>query len=112
VNASTGVVTGVAAGTSVINYSVTTTGGCVNTACEHTVVSTTIVSAAASSTPTLYQYRFNSYYTYNYWCRYRTATGLPSGVTAVSNTITISGTPTAAGTFSYSIPLTGWLWNG
>jgi hypothetical protein len=38
-----------------------------------------------------------------------TATGLPSGVTAVfaSNTITISGTPTAAGTFSYSIPLTG-----
>jgi hypothetical protein len=38
-----------------------------------------------------------------------TATGLPSGVTAAfaSNTITISGTPTAAGTFSYSIPLTG-----
>ena len=38
-----------------------------------------------------------------------TATGLPTGVTAswASNTITIGGTPTAAGTFNYSIPLTG-----
>ncbi|MEY3312081.1 MAG: hypothetical protein RL348_1424, partial [Bacteroidota bacterium] len=37
------------------------------------------------------------------------ATGLPAGVTAAwaSNTITISGTPTASGTFNYSIPLTG-----
>ncbi|WP_159691211.1 hypothetical protein, partial [Flavobacterium sp. 9R] len=38
-----------------------------------------------------------------------TATGLPTGVTAswTTNTITISGTPTASGTFNYSIPLTG-----
>ncbi|MDP5049466.1 MAG: fibrobacter succinogenes major paralogous domain-containing protein, partial [Saprospiraceae bacterium] len=37
------------------------------------------------------------------------ATGLPSGVTAAwsANVITISGTPTAAGTFNYTIPLTG-----
>jgi hypothetical protein len=37
------------------------------------------------------------------------ATGLPAGVTPAfaSNTITISGTPTASGTFNYSIPLTG-----
>jgi hypothetical protein len=37
------------------------------------------------------------------------ATGLPAGVSAAfaSNTITISGTPTASGTFNYSIPLTG-----
>jgi uncharacterized protein (TIGR02145 family) len=43
-----------------------------------------------------------------------TATGLPSGVTAAwaSNTITISGTPTVAGTFNYSIPLTGGLGAG
>ena len=35
--------------------------------------------------------------------------GLPAGVSAhwASNTITISGTPTASGTFNYSIPLTG-----
>jgi hypothetical protein len=38
-----------------------------------------------------------------------TAIGLPAGVTAswASNTITISGTPTASGTFNYTIPLTG-----
>jgi autotransporter-associated beta strand protein len=38
-----------------------------------------------------------------------TATGLPTGVAATfaSNTLTISGTPTASGTFNYSIPLTG-----
>jgi hypothetical protein len=37
------------------------------------------------------------------------ASGLPSGVTAswAANVITISGTPTASGTFNYSIPLTG-----
>ena len=38
-----------------------------------------------------------------------TETGLPTGVTVAwaNNTITISGTPTASGTFNYSIPLTG-----
>jgi len=37
------------------------------------------------------------------------ANGLPAGVSATfaSNTITISGTPSASGTFNYSIPLTG-----
>ena len=37
------------------------------------------------------------------------ATGLPEGVTTTfaSNTLTISGTPRASGTFNYSIPLTG-----
>ncbi|HEX8013714.1 MAG TPA: Ig-like domain-containing protein, partial [Flavobacterium sp.] len=38
-----------------------------------------------------------------------TVTGLPSGVTPSlsGNTLTISGTPTASGTFTYTIPLTG-----
>ena len=38
-----------------------------------------------------------------------TATSLPAGVSATwaSNTITISGTPSASGVFGYSIPLTG-----
>lgn len=38
-----------------------------------------------------------------------TAANLPAGVTAAwaSNTITISGTPAASGTFNYTIPLTG-----
>jgi hypothetical protein len=43
-----------------------------------------------------------------------TATALPTGVTAAwaSNTITISGTPTVAGTYNYSIPLTGGICGG
>jgi hypothetical protein len=38
-----------------------------------------------------------------------TPTNLPAGVTAsfASNAVTISGTPTASGTFNYTIPLTG-----
>ncbi|MFM8838633.1 MAG: cohesin domain-containing protein, partial [Bacteroidota bacterium] len=38
-----------------------------------------------------------------------TVTGLPAGVTGVwaSNAVTISGTPTAAGTFNYTVTLTG-----
>ena len=38
-----------------------------------------------------------------------TATGLPAGVTAswAADVITITGTPTAAGSFTYDIPLTG-----
>jgi hypothetical protein len=64
----------------------------------------------------VYQYRFT--YT-RYWCNKISnnntagSNGLPAGVKAVwsANTITISGTPTAAGTFNYSIPLTGG-WNG
>ena len=38
-----------------------------------------------------------------------TPTDLPTGVTAAwsSNVLTISGTPTVAGTFAYSVPLTG-----
>lgn len=38
-----------------------------------------------------------------------TATGLPSGVTAVwaNNTISINGTPTTFGTYNYSIPVNG-----
>jgi FG-GAP-like repeat/IPT/TIG domain len=38
-----------------------------------------------------------------------TASGLPAGITAAwsANTITVSGTPTASGTYNYTIPLTG-----
>ena len=38
-----------------------------------------------------------------------TPTNLPTGVTAAwsSNVLTISGTPTVAGTYAYSVPLTG-----
>ena len=67
--------------------------------------------SAASSTPTLCQGTVLTSITHNTQgaTGIGTATGLPSGVTAAwsSNIITISGTPTVSGVFSYSIPLTG-----
>ncbi|MBK9453132.1 MAG: hypothetical protein IPN95_27755 [Bacteroidetes bacterium] len=38
-----------------------------------------------------------------------TVTGLPAGVTGswAANTVTISGTPTASGTFTYTVTTTG-----
>jgi uncharacterized protein (TIGR02145 family) len=68
-------------------------------------------AGSASSTPTVTQNTAmtNITHTTTIATGIGTATGLPSGVSAnwSSNTITISGTPTATGTFIYSIPLIG-----
>lgn len=68
-------------------------------------------ASAASSSPTVCQNTAIPNITHNTTAAtgIGTPTGLPTGVTAswASNVITISGTPTAAGTFMYSIPLTG-----
>jgi uncharacterized protein (TIGR02145 family) len=74
-------------------------------------VSAACAAAAASSTPTLLVNTVLTNITHATTSAtgIGTATGLPAGVTAAwaSNTITISGTPTASGTFNYMIPLTG-----
>ncbi len=94
------------------NYSIPLTGGCsaVNATGTITVSPNNTVSAA-SSTPILCinTVLTNITHTTTGATGIGVATGLPAGVTAAwsANTITISGTPTAAGTFSYSIPLTG-----
>ena len=95
-------------------YTVTMTGGCTvgtNTITGTITVTPDMVAGSASSSPTLC---INTPLTSITHTTTRatgigTATGLPPGVTAswASNTITISGTPTASGTFNYSIPLTG-----
>jgi len=94
------------------NYNIPLTGGCgtANATGTITVTPNNTVSVA-SSTPTLC---INSAltaitHTTSGATGIGTATGLPAGVTAswASNTITISGTPTASGTFNYNIPLTG-----
>lgn len=86
------------------NYSIPLTGGCVS-ATGTITVTTANTAGNASSTPTLC---INTPLT-NITRTTTGATGLPTGVTAAwsSNTLTISGTPTASGTFNYSIPLTG-----
>ena len=88
--------------------------GCTSSASGNVVINAVPVNmttSTASSTPTLC---INTALT-NITHATTGATGigsptnLPAGVTAAfaSNTITISGTPTASGTFNYSIPLTG-----
>jgi hypothetical protein len=94
------------------NYSIPLTGGCgiVNATGTITVTPNNTVSAP-SSTPTLCVNTALTPITHSTTgaTGIVTPTGLPNGVSATfsSNTITISGTPTNSGAFSYSIPLTG-----
>ena len=96
------------------NYTFSLTGGCgnVNATGTITVTCVTNTAAAPSSNPTL---NVNTALT-NITIATTGATGidtiasdLPAGVTASwsGNVITISGTPTAEGTFNYNISLTG-----
>jgi hypothetical protein len=108
--------TPIASGT--FNYSIPLTGGCGSVNATGTITVTPANTAGTpSSTPTLC---INNLLIPNITIATTGATGisnsgvsgangLPAGVSATwaSNLITISGTPTAAGTFNYSIPLTG-----
>jgi hypothetical protein len=96
------------------NYTVTMTGGCTTGQATRTgtiTVTPTNTSSVASSTPTLCISTTLTAITHTTTgaTGIGTVTGLPAGVTAAfaGNTITISGTPTASGTFNYSIQLTG-----
>jgi hypothetical protein len=94
------------------NYSIPTTGGCGTVNATGTiVVNPNKTVTAASSTPTLCVNTALTSITHTTTgdTGIGTAIGLPTGVTAAwaTNTITISGTPTASGIFNYSIPVTG-----
>ncbi|MRX69163.1 Por secretion system C-terminal sorting domain-containing protein [Flavobacterium resistens] len=89
-----------------------TNGGCTVTSNEVIVNAGNIVSTASSTPTTCIGVNMTSitHTTINAsGINSSGITGLPAGVTAIwnNNTITISGTPTATGTFTYSIPLTG-----
>jgi hypothetical protein len=94
------------------NYMIPLTGGCGNVYATGTI--TVILANAAgpaSSTPTLCINTSLTEITHTTTgaTGIGMATGLPMGVSAswLADVITISGTPTESGTFSYSIPLTG-----
>ena len=96
----------------IFTYSIPLTGGCGITNASGTItVNPDNTVSAASSSPTLCinTALTNLTHTTTGATGIGTATGLPAGVSATwsANVITISGTPTASGTFSYSIPLTG-----
>ena len=94
-------------------YSVPLTGGCGSVAATGTITVTGANTAAApSATPTLcanFGFLTDITIATTGATGIGTATDLPTGVTAswASDVITISGTPTVAGTYNYSIPLTG-----
>ena len=115
-NAGTITISGTPTAAGSFNYSIPLTGGCgtvnatgsitvnpINTASTPAPV-TTCIDVALASSITISTTGATGI---------GTATGLPAGVTAsfsgdaTAGTITISGTPTAAGSFNYSIPLTG-----
>jgi hypothetical protein len=109
-----GVITpiGSVAGTYTITYNRPSSGLCNAYTNSTTVTLSALATAgAASSTPTLCINSALTNITHSTTgaIGIGTATGLPTGVSAAwsNNVITVSGTPTASGTFNYSIPLTG-----
>jgi uncharacterized protein (TIGR02145 family) len=110
--ANTITISGTPTGAGVFNYNIPLTGGSESGAATGTITVTAANTAgAASSTPALDVNTPLTPITHATTgaSGIGTATGLPAGVSAAwaANTITISGTPTAAGTYNYSIPLTG-----
>ena len=105
-------ISGTPSASGTFNYSIPLTGGTCSVNATGTItVTANKTAAAASSTPTLCISNVLTSITHATTgaTGIGTATGLPSGVTAAwaSNTITISGTPSASGTFNYTIPLSG-----
>lgn len=95
------------------NYDVPLTGGCGTVSATGTItVTASNTVSAASSTPTLCintALTAITHTTTGATGRSTSSTGLPPGVSSTwaSNTLTISGTPTSAGTYNYNILLTG-----
>jgi hypothetical protein len=91
---------------------VSNSNGCSSTSAAISVASIpNNTVSAASSAPTVYVNKAITNLTFNTTgaTGMGTPTGLPAGVSATwaNNTLTISGTPIATGTFNYSIPLMG-----
>ena len=110
--ANTITISGTPTAAGVFAYTIPLTGGCGTVNATGTItVTANMTVGAASSTPTLCISTALTPITHatTLATGIGVAAGLPAGVTAAwaANTITISGTPTAAGVFAYTIPLTG-----
>ncbi len=97
------------------SYTVTLTGGCGNITATGSITVTanntiTLTSAAGTNAQTKCINTAITNITYSTTgATGATFSGLPAGVTGnwAANVVTISGTPTASGTFSYTVTLTG-----
>lgn len=113
---STFTISGTPTATGTFNYTVTTTGTCTQVTATGTIIvnpnaTITLTSAAATTAQTLCISAVITNITYTVGGSGTGAgvTGLPAGVTGsfAGGVFTISGTPTASGTFNYTITTTG-----
>ena len=116
---STVTISGTPTATGAFNYTVTTSGGCGSATATGTItvnpgVSLTLTSAAGTNNQTKCINTAITTITYSTagGATNVTVTGLPAGVTGAysggtNGTFTISGTPTASGTFNYTITTAG-----
>ena len=108
-------ISGTPTATGTFNYTVTTTGTCTQATATGTLTvrpnnTITLTSAAATENQTRCISTAITNITYTTTgATGATFSGLPAGVSGswAANAITISGTPTASGTFNYTITLTG-----
>ena len=120
INASTGVVTGVATGGATMTYLVAGSGGCADATATRTIdvrpyntITRTSAAATISQDLCINNAITNITYSTTEATGVSSTTGLPNGVTAVfagnagAGTITISGTPVVSGTFNYTVTMTG-----
>jgi hypothetical protein len=105
------IISGTPTASGIFNYTIPITGGCGSVNATGTITVLANTAGAASSTPTLCinTSLTNITHASTGATGIGTATGLPAGVAAswANNTITINGTPSESGTFTYTIPLTG-----
>ena len=108
-------ITGTPTALGTFNYTVTLTGGCQTVTATGKIVviasgTINLTSATGTDNQSVCENTAITNITYaTTGATGATVTGLPAGVTSnfAGNTLTISGTPTASGTFNYTVTLTG-----
>ncbi|MGL2963235.1 choice-of-anchor D domain-containing protein [Flavobacterium sp. RSB2_4_14] len=109
-SANVATISGTPTASGTFNYTVTTTGGCLPATTTGTITVTPLNNIAAGvNRTTCNNSSITNITLATTGATGATITGLPAGVTGnwAANLVTISGTPTASGSFPYTVTLTG-----